>query len=126
MTLTKANTLDAGYDLVADNDYTIEAGEITRVGTTVRGDVPPGTVGLVCPRSGLAAKHGLTIINAPGVLDAGFTGRVEVIMTKIAGRGSYEVKKGDRIAQLVYLPLSAYIPGATSDRGDSGFGSSGR
>lgn len=123
--LTKANPHDAGYDLVAQHDATITNESPTMVHTGVYGDVPAGSVGFVCSRSGLAAKHGVFVVNSPGVVDASYTGEVNVILSKV-GSEPYEIKAGDRIAQLVYLPLSAFTPGIVSDRGDGGFGSSGR
>lgn len=124
--MIKANDLDAGYDLVATHDATVIRGATTKILTGVRGNVPPGMVGFVCSRSGLATKHGVAVVNAPGVVDAGFTGEIEVHLTKLIDPHSYDVKKGDRIAQLVYLTLGAFHPEHTSDRGGGGFGSTGK
>jgi dUTP pyrophosphatase len=93
--------------------------------------IPEGHGGFVLPRSGLAAKHGVTCINSPGLIDAGYRGEVLVALVNLDATNDYEVKKGDRIAQLVVLP----VPSArfvmveelrTATRGEGGFGSSGR
>lgn len=122
--LTKAHALDAGYDLVATHDAIVGSQTVTKIHTGVFGDVPPGHVGLVCSRSGLAAKHGVFVLNAPGIADAGFQGEICVLLSKV-GPDPFPVRKGDRIGQIVYVPLSAYVPGAISERGEGGFGSSG-
>ena len=123
--ISKAHALDAGYDLVATHDELVSSAGVTKIHTGITGDVPPGHVGLVCSRSGLAAKHGVIVLNAPGILDSGFQGEVCILLSKV-GEGSFPIRKGDRIAQLVYVPLSAYTPGVSSSRGDGGFGSTGQ
>ena len=123
--LTKAHSTDAGYDLVAETGYIVEQGEISIHSTGVYGNVPPGHVGLVCSRSGLATREGVVVVNAPGIIDAGFEGEIKVGLTKLTP-GEYLVEDGERIAQIVYVPLSGFIPGDTSERGSNGFGSSGR
>lgn len=122
--MIKQNALDAGFDLVATHDGIVGNNTVTKIRTGDFGDIPQGHVGLVCPRSGLAAKHGVFVVNAPGVIDAGYTGEIQVLLSKV-GDESFPVRKGDRIAQLVVVPLSAYAPGAGSDRGEGGFGSTG-
>lgn len=122
--MIKANPLDAGFDLKATHPAIVSNEGVTRVHTGVYGDIPQGHVGLICPRSGLAAKHGVFVVNAPGIIDAGYTGELVVLLSKV-GSEPVSFAKGDRIAQLVVVPLSAYAPGASSDRGDGGFGSTG-
>jgi dUTP pyrophosphatase len=121
----KENKADAGYDLVAQQGGTVRHGEVTLFDTGVTGNVPPGTVGLVFARSGLGVKHGVRPSNAVGVVDPFYEGVIKVGLTRDIAEGEYVVEKGDRIAQIVFIPLSAYTPGLTSDRGDKGFGSSG-
>lgn len=120
--LRKSNTLDAGYDLVATHDAIVGSSSVTKVHTGVTGDIPAGHVGLIMGRSGLAAKHGVFTLG--GVVDPGFTGEIVALLSKV-GQEAYPIRKGDRIAQLVCVPLSAYVPGASSARGDNGFGSTG-
>lgn len=120
----KAHELDAGYDLVADHDAIIGEGKVTKIHTGFWGDIPAGHVGLICSRSGLAANHGVFVLNAPGIADASYTGELIVLLSKV-GQEAFPIRKGDRVAQLVVTPLSAYTPQATSQRGDAGFGSTG-
>jgi dUTP pyrophosphatase len=123
---------DAGSDLVAVESCTISAGGgRTMVPTGFAIAIPEGYGGFVLPRSGLAAKHGVTCINAPGLIDAGYRGEVMVALVNLDPTQDYEVKKGDRIAQLVVLavPPAQFttveeLPSA--ERGAGGFGSSGR
>ena len=121
----KAHSLDAGFDLQATKGLVVYPNQIFRVGTGIEADIPPGHVGLVCARSGLALKHGVVPVNAPGIIDAGYSGEIVVGLIKLTS-GRYDIKSGDRIAQLVVVPLSAYVPGLTSDRGEAGFGSTGQ
>ena len=123
---------DAGCDLVAVESRVIEAGGgRAMVSTGLSVAIPEGHGGFVLPRSGLAATHGVTCINAPGLIDAGYRGEVMVALVNLDPTHDYEVKKGDRIAQLVVLPVPVAtftpvdeLPGAK--RGEGGFGSSGR
>jgi dUTP pyrophosphatase len=122
---------DAGADLVTTTDVTIGPGERVVLGTGLALALPDGYVGLVTPRSGLAAKHGIGMVNAPGVLDAGYRGEVKVNLVNHDPREPVALRRGDRVAQLVIqrveraafrevdeLPLSA--------RGEGGHGSTGR
>jgi len=127
-----ANDGDAGCDLVAVETCTLapDGGRAT-VGTGLSIAVPEGYGGFVLPRSGLAAKHGVTCINAPGLIDAGYRGEVRVALVNLDPTHEYVVKKGDRIAQLVVLPVPTAsfvivdeLPEAS--RGEGGFGSTGR
>ena len=122
--MIKAHATDAGWDLVATHDAIVGSTGVTKIHTGVKGDIPQGHVGLICSRSGLAANHGVFVLNAPGILDSGFEGEVVVLLSKV-GSEPFPIRKGDRCAQLIVVPLSAYTPGATSDRGEAGFGSTG-
>ena len=121
---------DAGADLTTRDAVTLAPGERLTVRTGVRIALPAGYVALVHPRSGLAAKHGVTIVNAPGTVDAGYRGELMVTLLNTDARESVEFAVGDRIAQLViqrveharFVPVSS-LPGSL--RGESGFGSTG-
>ena len=127
-----ANEGDAGCDLVAIEDAVLKAGGGRAiVGTGVAIAIPQGHGGFVLPRSGLASKHGVTCSNAPGLVDSGYRGELKVAMVNLDPTNDYEVKKGDRIAQLVILAVPSVsfslvdeLPEAT--RGEGGFGSTGR
>lgn len=125
-----ANPGDAGADLVAAETVVLEPGMRALVGTGTAIALPLGTVGLVTPRSGLAAKHGITIVNAPGVIDAGYRGELKVCLLNTDQTEPYTVQVGDRIAQLLVLPIPPVQFVAVADlpagvRGEAGFGSSG-
>lgn len=121
---------DAGADLTTREAITLGPGERATVRTGVCIALPAGYVALVHPRSGLAAKHGVTIVNAPGTVDAGYRGEIKVTLLNTDARESVEFAVGDRIAQLViqqverasFVPVAA-LPG--SHRGEAGFGSTG-
>jgi dUTP pyrophosphatase len=122
---------DAGYDLACLDGFTLAPGERLMVRTGVAIAVPPGVAGLVLPRSGLAVRAGLTILNAPGLIDPNYRGEVCVILHN-AGAEPYTADAGDRIAQLLLVPYWApalrvvdELP-ADAERGAAGFGSSGR
>jgi dUTP pyrophosphatase len=121
---------DAGADLAAAEAIVLAPGERATVGTGVSIALPNGYVGLVVPRSGLAARHGITIVNSPGTVDAGYRGEIRVTILNTDRSESYSVAVGDRIAQLIVMPVSrarftpvGSLPG--SQRGQSGFGSTG-
>ena len=124
--MIRQNELDAGFDLIAQNDGIVRHGEVTVFDTGVTGNVPPGAVGLVFARSGLGVKYGVRPVNAVGVIDASYEGPIVVGLTRDITEGEYIVKKGNRIAQIVFLPLSAFHPEHTSSRGGGGFGSTGK
>lgn len=96
----KAHATDAGYDLTATTDKTLAPGQRALIPTGLHIGLPAGTVGYVCPRSGLAAKHGITVLNAPGVIDPGYTGEIFVNLINL-GHLPYTIQRGDRIAQLI-------------------------
>jgi dUTP pyrophosphatase len=121
---------DAGADLVATEDVVLAPGERATVGTGLKLALPNGYVGFVVPRSGLAMKHGITIVNSPGTVDAGYRGEVRVTLLNTDAREPYAIAAGDRIAQLIVMSVPAVrfveverLPG--SDRGEGGFGSTG-
>lgn len=121
---------DAGADLVAADDVVLEPGERATVATGLRIALPNGYAAFVLPRSGLAARHGITIVNAPGTVDAGYRGEIKVTLLNTDARESYAIAAGDRIAQLVVMPVPRVrfieverLPG--SERGEGGFGSTG-
>jgi dUTP pyrophosphatase len=121
---------DAGADLVATETVELGPGERATVGTGTAIALPDGYVAFVVPRSGLAAKHGITVVNTPGTVDAGYRGEIRVILLNTDRSASYTVTPGDRIAQLIVMPVSRarfvpveHLPG--SQRADGGFGSTG-
>ncbi len=127
---TYAHPGDAGADLRSAVDVTLQPGERTLVPTGVALAIPEGFVGLVHPRSGLAARHGITIVNAPGTVDAGYRGEVLVNLVNLDPSEPFTVHRGDRIAQLLlqevaeadFLEVDS-LP--DSSRGDTGHGASG-
>jgi dUTP pyrophosphatase len=128
---TRAHDDDAGYDLRASEAATLSPGERASVGTGVAVAIPDGHAGLVLPRSGLAARHGISLVNAPGLIDAGYRGEVRVLLLNTDREASFEVAPGDRVAQLVIVRHEApeLVEVASLDetvRGDGGFGSTGR
>lgn len=128
---SRAHEGDAGLDLYAAETATIEPGERATVATGIALEIPPGHAGLVLPRSGLAARHGIALVNAPGLIDSGYRGEVKVLLLNTDRRNAFEISAGDRIAQLVLTPVSEAEPLevselVTSARGGGGFGSSGR
>ena len=121
---------DAGADLTTTIDLTIAPGQRMLVPTGIAIALPPGYVALVHPRSGLAIKHGLTLLNTPGTVDAGYRGEVQCILINHDPQESFSLKRGDRIAQLVIQKVEqvdfievSQLPG--SGRGPGGFGSTG-
>jgi dUTP pyrophosphatase len=128
---SRAHPGDAGLDLHAYERVTIGPGERANVGTAIAIEVPPGHAGLVVPRSGLASRHGIALVNSPGLIDSGYRGEVRVLLLNTDLARSFEVEPGDRIAQLVLTPVGEAEPVeavelASSARGGEGFGSSGR
>jgi len=121
---------DAGADLTAAEAVRLEPGARALVPTGVRIALPDGYAAFVVPRSGLAAKHGISIVNAPGTVDAGYRGEIKVSLLNTDTESAYDVAVGDRIAQLIVMPVARAVfhPVETlpeSIRGEGGFGSTG-
>ncbi|MFD6699230.1 MULTISPECIES: dUTP diphosphatase [unclassified Microbacterium] len=121
---------DAGADLVSTEALRLDPGQRALVGTGVRIALPEGFAAFVVPRSGLAAKHGITVVNAPGTVDAGYRGEIKVSLLNTDSNAAYDVAVGDRIAQLIVMPVTRarFIPVDALDdsvRGAGGFGSTG-
>jgi dUTP pyrophosphatase len=120
---------DAGLDLAACERVLLEPGERAMVATGLAVAIPSGYAGYVQPRSGLAAEHGITIVNSPGLVDSGYRGELRVVLLNTDREYPFEVKPGMRIAQLVLLPvprvgLKVVDELPASERGERGFGSS--
>ncbi|CAB4696479.1 unannotated protein [freshwater metagenome] len=127
---TYAKAGDAGADLVTTKDFTLAPGERALIPTGISIALPDGYVALVHPRSGLAIKHGVTLVNTPGTIDAGYRGEIACIMINHDPKDPISFSKGDRIAQLVIQKVERAnfievedLPG--SGRGSGGFGSTG-
>lgn len=121
---------DAGADLRTTHDVTLQPGERALVGTGVRVALPEGHVGLITPRSGLAARHGLSVVNSPGIIDCGYRGEIRVSLINLDPAEPLTLLAGDRIAQLVVLPFvsAVFTQVDTLDdtsRGAGGYGSTG-
>lgn len=121
---------DAGADLTSTISLRLEPGRRALVPTGVQIALPSGHVAFVVPRSGLATRHGLTVVNSPGTVDAGYRGELKVTLLNTDPDDAYEIAVGDRIAQLIVMPVvtARFVPVnelPDSSRGDQGFGSSG-
>ena len=121
---------DAGAALVSTESLRLEPGRRALVGTGVRIALPDGYAAFVVPRSGLAARHGITIVNAPGTVDAGYRGEIKVTLLNTDPDAAYDIAAGDRIAQLIVMPVTRarFVPVtelSDSVRGEGGFGSTG-
>ncbi len=121
---------DAGLDLRSVEDVTLQPFERATVACGFAMALPEGHAGLVVPRSGLAARHGLSVVNAPGLVDSGYRGEVKVVLVNLDAHEAFAIRKGDRIAQLVVVAVPSVtwepveeLPG--SSRSEKGFGSSG-
>jgi dUTP pyrophosphatase len=128
---TRAHPGDAGLDLYACESAHIGPGERWGIGTGVAVEIPDGHAGLVLPRSGLAREHGIALVNAPGLIDAGYRGELRVLLLNTDPAETFKVSPGDRIAQLVITPVIIAEPVESAvlvetARGGGGFGSSGR
>jgi len=126
----RARDGDAGYDLRCVEPFGLTPRERAAVATGVAVALPDGVAGLVVPRSGLASKHGISVVNGPGLIDPGYRGEIRVVLVNL-GTERFEAGAGDRIAQLLLVPFWAPELRAVGDlpataRGASGFGSSGR
>jgi len=123
---------DAGFDLRCVEAFSLAPGERAVVPTGVAVALPEGHAGLVVPRSGLAARHGISVVNGPGLIDPSYRGEVRVVLVNL-GEERYDGEPGDRIAQLLLVPFAApaarvveALPESADGRGTGGFGSSGR
>lgn len=122
---------DAGLDLRSSIDCVLQPFQRMTIPTGLAFAIPEGYAGLVIPRSGLASKHGISIVNAPGLVDSGYRGEIKVILINLDPNEPFEISKGDRIAQIMFVP---YAMGKLdkresldeTERGESGFGSSGK
>jgi dUTP pyrophosphatase len=126
----RAHEHDAGYDLRAAEEAVIKPGGRAIVGTGIAVAIPDGHAGLVLPRSGLAARHGITLTNSPGLIDAGYRGEVRVLVLNTDSREPFEISVGDRIAQLVVVRAEQLTFEEVAEldetaRAAGGFGSSG-
>lgn len=120
---------DAGLDLRISREVTLEPGGRTLVGTGISVEIPPGCVGLVFPRSGLAAKRGITLSNAVGVIDSGYRGEIRVALLNVSNE-TVTLEAGTRVAQMVVMPfvpceVIAVDELGDTERGEDGFGSTG-
>jgi dUTP pyrophosphatase len=128
---TRAYPGDAGLDLYALEEVRLGPGERASVRTGIAVEIPAGHAGLVLPRSGLAARHGIALVNAPGLIDAGYRGEIRVLLLNTDRREPFTAEPGERIAQLVVVNVEApevteVAELALSERGAGGFGSSGQ
>lgn len=126
----KANREDAGYDLKASRDIVVPSSEHVTITTELAIRIPAGYMGMIVSRSGLAAKHGVFVLNAPGIIDSNYSGEIKIVLANL-GKHSYAVERGDKVAQLLIIPFP-YVTLSRNDsmvwsgtRGDKGFGSSG-
>jgi dUTP pyrophosphatase len=127
----RAHDGDAGYDLHAAEPARLGPGERASVGTGIAVAIPDGHAGLVLPRSGLAARHGISVVNAPGLVDAGYRGALRVLLLNTDRERTFEVAAGDRVAQLLVVrvegpELEEAAELDETGRGGGGFGSTGR
>jgi dUTP pyrophosphatase len=125
----RAYDADAGLDLATCDRIVLEPGERALVSTGLAVGIPVGYAGFVQPRSGLAARHGITIVNSPGLIDAGYRGEIKVTLLNTDGRETFVAEPGERIAQLVVLEVPQVAVAEVeelpaSERGERGFGSS--
>ncbi|MFM8762116.1 MAG: dUTP diphosphatase [Solirubrobacterales bacterium] len=128
---SRAHDGDAGLDLYAIEAGTIAPGERLHVGTGLAVAIPSGCAGLVLPRSGLASRHGVTVANAPGLIDSGYRGELQVILVNLDPDQPFSFDAGERIAQLLVVGYVDVEPAEADSldetaRGSGGFGSSGR
>ena len=122
---------DAGLDLPSRVDYVLEPGERAMIPTGIAVAIPQGYAGFVLPRSGLASRHGIALVNSPGLIDSGYRGEVAIVMINTDKHNAFEIKRGDRIAQLV---IQQVVEATTvevkeldvTSRGAGGFGSTGK
>ena len=122
---------DAGLDLPSRVDFVLEPGARAMIPTGIAVAIPPGYAGFVLPRSGLASRHGIALVNSPGLVDSGYRGEMSIVMINTDKRETFHIKRGDRIAQLVIqkveeVKLVRVAELDNTSRGEGGFGSTGR
>lgn len=122
---------DAGLDLPSRVDYVLEPGERAMIPTGIAVAIPPGYAGFVLPRSGLASRHGIALVNSPGLVDSGYRGEMSIVIINTDKHEAFHIKRGDRIAQLVIqkveeVTLIQVDELDDTSRGAGGFGSTGR
>lgn len=127
---TRAHEGDAGLDLYSVESARLGPGQRVTVGTGLAVAIPDGMAGLILPRSGLALKHGIALVNSPGLIDCGYRGEIRVLLLNTDRETDFAVEPGDRIAQLLLVPFVSTHVREVDDlpetsRGESGFGSSG-
>ena len=129
---TRAHAGDAGYDLRSVEGFSLKPGGRALARTGISVAIPEGYAGLVLPRSGLAAKHGVSLINAPGLIDSGYRGEIRVPLVNHDRETTFEVEAGMRIAQMIFVRAADaafsevdFLEAGTDKRGEGGFGSSG-
>ena len=126
----RAHPDDAGLDLHARHPLELEPGQRSTVDTGIALAIPPGYAGLVLPRSGMASRYGIGVVNGPGLIDAGYRGEIRVVLVNL-GERRVSIARGDRIAQMLILPIAVPVIEIVesldaTERGWGGFGSSGR
>jgi dUTP pyrophosphatase len=128
----RAHAGDAGYDLRSVEAVHLAPGSRALVRTGISVAIPEGYAGLVLPRSGLAVRHGISLVNTPGLIDSGYRGEIQVPLINHDREGTFLIEEGSRIAQLVLMRAAAavfaeveFLESATDGRGEGGFGSSG-
>jgi dUTP pyrophosphatase len=128
----RAHSGDAGYDLRSVETVDLAPGSRALVRTGISVAIPEGYAGLVLPRSGLAVRHGISLVNTPGLIDSGYRGEIQVPLINHDREETFLIEEGTRIAQLVLVQAAApvfaeveYLGSATDGRGEGGFGSSG-
>jgi dUTP pyrophosphatase len=122
---------DAGLDLSSRVDFALEPGARAMIPTGIAVAIPPGYAGFVLPRSGLASRHGIALVNSPGLVDSGYRGEMSIVMINTDKHETFHIKRGDRIAQLVIqkveeVKLVGVAELDDTSRGEGGFGSTGR
>lgn len=128
----RAHAGDAGYDLRSVEEIELHPGERALVRTGISVAIPDGYAGLVLPRSGLAVRHGISLVNTPGLIDSGYRGEIKVPLINHDLRETFRIEAGTRIAQLLFVPAAAvlfaevaFLEAGADGRGEGGFGSSG-
>lgn len=132
ITPEKANSTDAGFDLFSVEDRVLHNSKSIVIGTGIAIEIPDGYFGMICSRSGLAAKESMFVVNSPGIIDSGYRGELKIILSRIetTPENYYTISKNQKIAQLIILPIpNVFLKEveelSNSDRGEKGLGSTG-